>query len=150
MGHTYSNILVHIVFSTKERLQLITSDIRSDLHSYMGGIAKEIQATPLQIGGVKDHVHLLLKISHASSVAELVRTIKTNSSRWLHEKSRAYSLFAWQEGYGVFSVSESKASAVISYIAGQEEHHKKVSFQDELLEFLKANKIDYDERYIWK
>ena len=148
MAHTASNLLVHLIFSTKERQRFIIPEIRSDLFAYLGGIVREMLATALIVNGTSDHVHMLLRIRPAQSLADVVRTAKTNSSRWIHEKWNPN--FAWQTGYGAFSVSESNVFNVSKYIAEQEEHHKKQSFQQEFLAFLKKNKIPYDERWIWK
>jgi putative transposase len=147
MSHTSGNILLHMIFSTQGRRPLIKSDFRSDLFGYLGGIIRELDGTALMINGTTDHVHMLVRIRPAQSSAQIARVVKANSSRWVHEKwSRQ---FAWQTGYGVFSVSESNVGAVKKYIAEQEEHHQKHSFQEELVAFLKKNKVAYDERYIW-
>lgn len=139
--------MVHLIFSTKERKPLITPEIRLDLFAYLGGIIREMRGTALIINGTADHVHMLVRIRPMQSAAEMARVVKTNSSRWLHAKRGAK--FAWQAGYGVFSVSESNVDAITKYIATQEEHHKKRSFQEEFLAFLKKNNVIYDERYIW-
>ena len=149
MGHTASNILVHSIFSTKLRAPLITPDIADDLRSYMGGILREMGGRALAINGVSDHVHMLMRVPPACSIAEVMRVVKANSSKWVHDKWPGRALFAWQSGYGAFSVSESSVGAVQEYIAQQESHHKKQSFQEEFLAFLKKNNIAYDERYIW-
>lgn len=149
MGHTSANVLVHLIFSTKQRMPLISSEIREDLRAYMGGIVREMKGIALAINGTADHVHLLVRIVPVCSVADLVRVVKTNSSRWVHEKWPQRHRFGWQTGYGAFSVSESNVIAVEKYIAEQEEHHKRHSFQEEFVGFLKKNKISYDERYIW-
>jgi REP element-mobilizing transposase RayT len=147
MSHTAGNLLLHLIFSTKDRQPLITPEIRADLFAYLGGIIREMHGTALIINGTADHVHMLVRIRPSHSAAEIARVVKTNSSRWVHEK---YNLrFAWQTGYGAFSVSESSVAAVSRYIATQEEHHKKLTFQEEYVAFLKKNKIPYDERYIW-
>lgn len=146
MSHTSGNILLHFIFSTAQRRRLIKPDFRDDLHAYLGGIVREMHGTPLIINGEPDHVHMLVRVRPAHSAAEIVRVVKTNSSRWTREKHSPN--FAWQTGYGVFSVSESSVPAV-SDIAGQHEHHKKHSFQEEFVSFLKKNRIEYDERYIW-
>jgi len=148
MAHTASNLLIHLIFSTKARQPLIRPEIRDDLFAYMGGIVAEIKGVALIVNGTADHVHLLIRIRPAQSVAEVARVVKANSSRWVHGKLRAR--FAWQTGYSSFSVSQSNLPAVIKYIAGQEEHHRKHTFQEELVAFLKKNRIDYDERYIWE
>lgn len=136
-----------MIFSTKERRPLITPEIGPDLFAYLGGVVRGTRGTKLIINGTADHVHMLVRIRPSQSTAEVVRLVKTNSSRWIHEKWGTG--FAWQAGYGVFSVSESVVEAVTQYIATQEEHHKRHSFQEEFVAFLKKNKIPYDERYIW-
>jgi len=147
MAHTESNIVLHVIFSTKDRARLITPEVRTDLFSYLGGIVREMGAVAIVIGGTADHVHLLIRIRPAQSPAEIVRVAKANSSRWIREKNRRR--FAWQTGYGVFSVSESNVGEVSRYIARQEEHHGKQTFQEEYVAFLKRNNVAYDERYIW-
>jgi putative transposase len=147
MSHTSGNILLHFIFSTQGRRPLIKEDFRADLFAYIGGIVREMEGTALIVNGTADHVHMLMRIRPAQSPAEIARVVKTNSSRWVHEKWDRE--FAWQTGYGVFSVSESNVAAVTKYIAGQEEHHQKHSFQEEFVAFLKKNHVAYDERYIW-
>ena len=148
MSHTSGNILLHIVFSTRGRRPLIKSDFRAGLFAYLGGIIREMDGSALIINGTDDHVHMLVRIRPAQSSAQVVRVVKANSSRWVHEKwSRE---FGWQTGYGVFSVSESNVAGVMKYIAEQEEHHRKHSFQEEFVAFLKKNNVAYDERYIWE
>jgi REP element-mobilizing transposase RayT len=147
MAQTCGNIVVHLIFSTKLRKPLIGPGIRSDLFAYLGGIVRELRGTALIINGTCDHVHMLMRIRPTLSIAEVARIVKSNSSGWIRKKG--HKEFAWQAGYGVFSVSESSVPAVTKYIATQEEHHKKRSFQEEFLAFLKKNKVAYDERYIW-
>jgi len=147
MSHTSGNILLQMIFSTHGRLPLIKPDFRDDLFAYLGGIIREMHGTALIIIGAADHVHMLVRIRPAHSAAEIARIVKANSSRWVREKWDPK--FAWQTGYGVFSVSESSVAAVTKYVAGQEEHHQKHSFQEELVAFLKKNNVAYDERYIW-
>ncbi len=148
LPHTAGNLVVHLIFSTKDRKPLITTAIRDDLHAYLGGIIREMGGTALIINGSADHVHMLVRIRPVHAAAGIARVVKTNSSRWVHGKFKVN--FAWQTGYGAFSVSESNIPAVSRYIATQEEHHKKQTFQQEYLAFLKKNKIVYDERYIWQ
>ena len=147
MPHTSGNILLHFIFSTQGRRPLIAPAFREDLFAYLGGIVREMNGTALIINGYVDHVHMLVRVRPVHSAAEIVRVVKANSSRWVREKHSAR--FGWQTGYGVFSVSESNVVAVMEYIAGQQEHHQKHSFQEEFVTFLKANHIEYDERYIW-
>ena len=136
-----------MIFSTQGRLPLIRPEFRRDLFAYLGGIIREMRGTALIVNGTADHVHVLIRIRPAHSAAEIACVIKANSSGWVREKwSRD---FTWQTGYGVFSVSESNVGAVTKYIADQEEHHKKHSFQEELLAFLNKNNVAYDEKYLW-
>jgi len=147
LSHTSGNILLHLIFSTQGRRPVIKPEFRKDLFAYLGGIIREMQGTALIINGAADHVHLLVRIRPAQSAAEIARVIKANSSKWVRAKWSP--AFAWQTGYGVFSVSESNVAAVTKYIAEQEEHHKTHTFQEEFLAFLKKNHVEYDERYVW-
>jgi REP element-mobilizing transposase RayT len=147
MSHTSGNILLHFIFSTAGRRPLIKPGFRDDLFAYLGGIIREMNGTALIINGANDHVHMLIRVRPAHSAAEIARVVKANSSRWVREKH--LSEFAWQTGYGVFSVSESSVAEVTQYIARQEEHHKKRSFQEEFVAFLKKNHVEYSPRYIW-
>ena len=148
MPHTASNLLVHLISSTKERLPLISAEIACDLHAYLGGIAREIGGKALAINGTVDHVRLM-RTPTARSSAEIVRLLKANSSKWIHQKWPQQCMFTWQSGYGAFSVSESAVQSVMSYIAHQQEHHKKISSQDEFRAFLRKNNVEVDERYLW-
>ena len=147
LSHTSGNILLHLIFSTQARRPLITQQFRANLFAYLGGIVREIDATALIINGTNDHVHMLLRVRPIHSAAKVARVVKTNSSRWVREKFDPK--FAWQTGYAVFSVSESTAPAVAKYIAGQEQHHKKHSFEEEYLAFLHKNHVEFDQRYVW-
>lgn len=150
MGHTYTNILLHIIFSTKDRTPtLADADMRSRMHGYLGGIVRELNGIPLSINGPADHVHALVTAPATQAVADFVRVLKTNSSRWAHYEA-GLADFAWQTGYGAFSVSQSGKDQVCHYIAGQEQHHRTMTFQEEFVAFLKRHGIDYDERYIWE
>ena len=146
LSHTSSNVLLHFIFSTSERRSLIKAEFRDDLFSYVGGIVREMNGVALIVNGTSDHVHMLVRVRPVHSSAEVARVVKTNSSRCVREKWSAG--FAWQTGYGVFSVSESGVGAVTKYIAGQQEHHKRRSFQEEFVEFLKKNKVASDEKYV--
>jgi REP element-mobilizing transposase RayT len=119
------------------------------LHAYLGGIIRNLQGQALRVNGMPDHVHLLVWLPPTVAIAEALRVLKANSSRWVHE-SQGHSTFAWQAGYGAFSVSQSNVSRVVKYIEDQARHHHRMSFQEELLAFLKKNHIAYDERYIWQ
>jgi putative transposase len=147
MPHTFTNLLTHLIFSTRERAPLIDADLKPKLHAYMGGIVRELKGRPLFINGTADHVHLLVVLPPAVSTSDALRLIKTNSSRWAHDVRRKP--FGWQTGYGAFSVSESNAQAVGRYIANQEAHHRRVSFQEEFVAFLRRHRMEFDERAIW-
>ena len=149
MSQTFTDLLTHIVFSTKDRVASIRPDLRSDLHAYLGGIARNMKGQALTVNGPSDHVHLLVWLPPTVAIAEALRILKSNSSRWVNE-SRGHHDFAWQAGYGAFSVSQSNVSAVMRYIQEQEKRHRHMSFQEELIAFLKKHHIAYDERYIWQ
>jgi putative transposase len=149
MSHSFASLLVHSVFSTKERRPLIDAELRERLWPYLGGIARQLDAKALAVGGVADHVHVLLSLPPTRGVAEVLRDLKANSSAWVHETWPSRAEFAWQTGYGAFSVSESNCAAVVEYIARQEQHHRRMSFQEEFIRLLKKHNIAYDERYIW-
>jgi REP element-mobilizing transposase RayT len=148
MASTFTNLLYHIVFSTKDRMPSIHKALRERLYEYIGGIIRGERGILLEIGGVPDHVHLLVKLKSDMATAEIVRLIKSNSSKWLNESNSPTGRFEWQTGYGAFSVSESQAAKVRQYIRTQESHHAKVSFRDELIGLLKKHGIEYDERYL--
>lgn len=149
MAHTYTELLVHVVFSTKDRLQTIGPEFKDRLFAFMGGILKEAGARPILINGPRDHVHLLFAMPGKVGLADLMREVKAVSSLWVHKNIPAERLFAWQTGYAAFSVSHSNCDIVRNYIANQEEHHRKVGFKDEFLQLLKKHEIDFDERYLW-
>lgn len=148
MPSTHLSLHYHVVFSTKDRTPSISSEWRERLHAYMGGVVRNVEGVPEAVGGVADHVHLLLGLGSTACLAEVVRDVKAASSRWVHEQigERA---FAWQEGYGAFTVSPSRRDRVRDHIARQEEHHHKLPFQDEYLELLKRGGVDFDERFVW-
>ena len=150
MAHTFTNLLTHVVFSTSGRAPYLADEIRSDVHAYIGGILRELKATPIVIGGTSDHVHLLTRVPADMTLADCMRVVKANSSRWLKQRWPEQRAFAWQGGCGAFSVSESNRGAVIRYIEDQVQHHRRISFQDEFLVLLKRHGVDFDERYIWR
>lgn len=148
MSSTHLSLHYHLVFSTKRREPMIPPNWRGKFHAYIGGIVRNLDAVPQIIGGTGDHVHLLVGLRATPSLAEVVRSIKSVSSTWVHEEMRIYA-FAWQEGYGAFTVSASQRAAVHDYIARQEEHHRHRTFQEEYLEMLQLSGVEYDERYLW-
>jgi REP element-mobilizing transposase RayT len=133
---------VHIVFSTAERRRTIPADLQSKLHAYLGGIARENNLGTLAIGGTSDHVHLLLALPRTISVSKAVQLLKSGSSKWMHDTNPDLHWFAWQEGYGAFSIGISQKERTINYIESQPEHHKRVSFSEELEAFLKAHSLE--------
>jgi REP-associated tyrosine transposase len=149
MAHTFANLLTHVIFSTKDRQPRISRDLKPDLLAYTGGIVRELRGKCVAANSMPDHVHLLLWFPPSMAIADAVRIVKTNSSRWAHQKSGRRG-FAWQTGYGEFSVSQSSAGSVVKYIGEQEKHHRRVTFQEEFISFLKKNGLRYDERYIWE
>lgn len=149
MPGTYSQILLHVVFSTKSRAPWISAEVADRLYPYIGGIVRAEKGVLYDIGGVEDHVHMYLRWRPDESVSDLMRTVKARSSKWIHDTFPALREFAWQEGYSVFSVSKSQEGAVNAYIAGQHEHHKKVDFKSELLSILRAHGIEFDEKYVF-
>jgi putative transposase len=149
LPQSLSRVLVHLIFSTKNREPVLVPEIRSELHSYLAGVLREEQCPALQVGGVADHVHLLFGLSRTLAVAQVVEQVKTSSSKWIKPKGAVFAEFHWQAGYGAFSVSQSNAAAVAQYIRNQEEHHRKLTFQEEYRRFLKRYQVDYDERYVW-
>ncbi len=148
MASTLTNLLYHLVFSTKGRAPLITDEIREPLYRYIGGIIKNQRGALLEIGGVADHVHLLARFPTSKAVSDMLRDVKSDSSGWINE-ARPHDRFAWQTGYGAFTVSQSQVSAVRNYIQRQEEHHRHRSFKEELVGLLDKNEIEYDTRYLW-
>ena len=148
MSHTYCCSVFHCVFSTKERRKTIIAEIQPRLWAYMGGIAREHQMKALGIGGMEDHVHILLSLPSSMPIAAAMREIKSASSRWMHETC-AMDDFEWQEGYGAFSIGWAQVDATLTYIARQNEHHRKRDFQAEYIAFLKKHRIEYDPRYVW-
>jgi REP element-mobilizing transposase RayT len=149
MPQSFASLSCHIVFSTKNRLPMIAPELQPRLFAYFGGILPEKKCVLLAAGGVEDHVHLLVSLGREVSVAEVVRLLKANSSKWLHETEPSLQAFAWQAGYGAFSVSQSNLDVVKHYLANQAEHHRGRTFQEEFLEFLRRHQIEYDERYLW-
>lgn len=149
MGHTYTNLLVHIIFSTKNRVPMLDSKLNVRLFPYIGGIIRELGGTALLINGPTDHVHILALLPAAETVSNIVGKLKANSSGWIHREFPDKRAFAWQTGYAAFSVSHSQKKPVLDYIANQEEHHRKMTFKEELISFLKKHEVVYDERYIF-
>jgi len=147
---SYVSANFHCVFSTKERRPLITPDIQERLWPFLGGIARQNDIKALAIGGVADHVHMLISIPSTMPIAKAMQLIKGGSSKWVHETFPHLQLFNWQKKYGAFSVSVSQLDKTVDYIRFQEAHHKKLTFQEEFVALLKKHRIDFDERYLWE
>ena len=147
---SYVSSYFHCVFSTKERHPFITLELRKRLWPFLGGIARQNKMKAIEIGGVEDHVHILLSLPSTVPISKALQLIKGGSSKWIHETFPEHRLFAWQEEYGAFSVSMSQLDKTIQYIKGQEAHHRKMTFQEEFLALLKKHRIEYDERYLCK
>ena len=150
MAQSLAKILIHSVFSTKDRRPLLRDKtLRDELHNYIGGILNKLDCQPVIVGGVEDHMHLLCALSRTCQASDMIKEVKRGSSLWLKAKSMDLHDFSWQSGYGIFSIGFSQIEAVRGYIARQEEHHRKVSFQDEFRELLRRYEIDFDEKYVW-
>jgi len=151
MPRSFSSVHLHVVFSTKDRTPYLADlQIRQEVHAYLGGISKTIGCQPFIVGGVADHIHMLVDLGKTISQADLVKEVKRASSIWIKEREPRLSNFAWQGGYGAFSVDHSSFDRVYRYVANQDEHHRIVSFKDEFLEILKEHDLTYDERFIWE
>ncbi|WP_461783815.1 transposase [Prosthecobacter sp.] len=150
MPQSLARVLIHTVFSIKGREPAFHDPaLRSEVHAYLGGCAKALDCLPIQIGGVADHVHLLTTLSRTLAIAEFVKEIKRVSTGWVQERGGMFRQFHWQAGYGCFSVSESNVNAVTRYIERQEEHHRKITFQDEYRELLRRHGQTWEEAYVW-
>lgn len=149
MAQSLANILIHIIFSTKMRQPLILPDVNQELYSYMIGIARAHESKVHEIGGIEDHVHLLVSLPRTITLSKLVEEIKKGSSKWIKTQGNQYIDFAWQNGYGAFSIGQSGYENLREYIRTQKDHHKKISFQDEYRTFLNKYLIAYDEKYLW-
>ena len=149
MSQSLSKILIHVIFSTKLRRSFIHLEIRDELYAYITQISRAHGSQIHAIGGVEDHIHLLLSLPRTVSISQLVEEIKKGSSKWIKTKGKTYQDFSWQSGYGAFSIGQSKLNVVRQYIQNQIEHHKKVSFQDEYRAFLRKYEVGFDEKYVW-
>ena len=149
MPQSLAHINVHLIFSTKHRERWIADSVRESLHAYMARVVQTLEGAPILINSVEDHAPLLFDLGRKASISKAVEEIKKSPSKWIKTQGGAFSGFAWQTGYGAFSVSQSNVNAVRRYIANQHEHHREKTFQDEFRVFLKRHGIEYDERYVW-
>jgi REP element-mobilizing transposase RayT len=148
MSQSFTNLLYHLVFSTKDRRPIITLDYQPRLYDYIGGIIRELGGVSLGINGIEDHVHVVTKLRPDKALSDVLRVLKCNASGWMHDVFPSLAEFSWQRGYAAFTVSQSNLEEVRRYVAGQKEHHEKISFRDEFIRFLKENHIEYDERFV--
>jgi len=148
MSDSYTNLLYHIIFSTKERRPVITNIHEPRLYDYISGTIRGLGGVCLELNGSDDHVHMLAKLRPDKAVSDVLRELKANASGWMHNVFPEVKHFSWQRGYGAFTVSHSHVDEVRAYIARQKEHHQRVSFRDEFIQFLNANGFEYDERYL--
>lgn len=148
MPSTHTSLYFHLVFSTKDRLPIIANDWRSKLHAYLGGIVRNLKGVALAVGGIDNHVHLLVSLKATHCLSDFMRELKASSSGWVHREIGLKS-FAWQVGYGAFTVSPNNIERVKNYVLNQEEHHRKQSFEDEYKGLLNVAGINYDEKYLW-
>ena len=149
MPQSLSSILIHLIFSTKNRESFLTPEIDAELYPYMASIFKAMKSPALIINGTSDHVHTLFSLARVVTIADVVEEVKTESSKWIKTKGKEFRNFHWQSGYGAFSIGQSQVPTVKRYIRRQKEHHRRVTFQDEYRKFLKLYEVKYDERYVW-
>ena len=149
MPQSLSKMYMHLVFSTRYQENLIDSEIEKELYAYMGKVIKECDSIPIIINGIENHIHILFLLSRKHPICDIVEQVKKNSSKWIKTKGNKYKSFFWQRGYGSFSVSPPLVNVVQAYIINQKEHHKKTSFKEEYIKFMRQYGIDYDERYMW-
>jgi len=149
MPQSLANVLIHVIFSTKNRAPLIHAAIADELYAYLATACRTCQCPALTVGGTTDHVHILCSLARTVSIADLLEAIKADSSKWVKKWQPALSGFAWQNGYGAFSIGQSQVGAVKRYIGRQSDHHRRRTFQDEFREFLRRYEVPYDERYVW-
>jgi len=149
MAQSLSKVVLHIIFSTKDRESWLDSDVRPRMHAYLAAVCRDLGAQLVRVGGVADHVHIVTTLPRTLSQAQMIERIKKVSSKWIKTLDARYRGFFWQRGYGAFSVSPSQLDAVLQYVDTQQEHHRTRTFQDECRELLRRHGIDFDERYVW-
>jgi REP-associated tyrosine transposase len=150
MSHRFTSLLTHLIFSTKERFPFLDRELSPECYAYLGGIVERLGGRRIVVGGETDHVHLLLDLPATLSLSDCLRTLKSNSSKWIHGKGPERSKFAWQQGYAAVSVSKSGVDGVVRYIEQQHEHHRRVTYQEEVRRFLAEHGMACDERYMWE
>jgi putative transposase len=149
MPDSYTNLLYHVVFSTKDRRPLIMPEYETQLYDYIGGIVRSVGGISLALNGTEDHIHLLTKLRPDRSLSDVLRDLKANATGWMHDVFPSLKNFSWQRGYGAFTVSQSNVEEVRNYTAEQKQHNRKTSFREEFIQFLQVNGVDYNERFIY-
>jgi REP element-mobilizing transposase RayT len=149
MPQSLSKVYTHIIFSTKHRRDLIDDDIEHELFDYLGGVCQALECHPVQVGGYRNHVHILCTLSRKVAQVQLLEEVKKRSSKWIKTRGEVYSDFYWQDGYGIFSVNPRQTDRVVAYIRNQKSHHQNMDFKTEFRGFLNRNHVEYDERYVW-
>jgi putative transposase len=149
MGQSLVKNYIHITFSTKHRQPFIDPSIEELLYAYLGGICKNLDCSPIRVGGYVDHIHIACSLAKDVTLMKLLQVIKANSSKWMKSNGEAYHNFGWQDGYAAFSINPSEIDAVVRYIETQKEHHQRTSFKNEFRHLLDQNHVEYDERYVW-
>jgi putative transposase len=149
MAGTYTQLFYHLVFSTKNRQPFISTEIETDLHKYIAGIFRNLDAVCVEINGMPDHLHILALLPPKIAVSDALRDVKANSSRWIHDNQRDLADFAWQDGFAAFTVSKSQVESVRQYVREQKSHHRTSEFKSELIALLEKHGVEYDERYLW-
>src|SRR6266446_4871587 len=149
MAQSLAKIYIHLIFSTKNRQRILEDGVRTELHKYLGGILRDLKSPSIEINTEPDHAHILFVLSRTLSISDVVQEVKSGSSAWLKTKASIYADFHWQNGYGAFSVSQSAVAEVQQYIRNQRDHHRRMTYEDELREFLRRYEVEFDERYLW-
>lgn len=149
MANTYASLYYHIVFSTKHREPYLAEPLQERVWAYLGGIARENDMTAICVGGMADHEHVLLSMKPTQTISKAVQLLKGGSSLWIHQTFQPLKQFAWQDGYGAFTICRHHTEEVVAYIQNQKKHHRRRTFQEEYLQFLKEHRVEFDERYLW-
>ena len=150
MAQSLSRILLHLIFSTKNREPLIYKSVQSDLHAYIAGVCRKLNSEAYRVGGTEDHIHIACSLPRSLTVSKLLEEIKRSSSLWIKTQNPLFNKFSWQAGYGAFSLGQSQLGTLIAYIDNQSEHHRARSFKEELIDFFQKYNVEYDEQYLWR
>ena len=148
MAQSLSNVIIHVIFSTKDRVNYIDNEIKDRIHAYIATIIRDMDGNAFRVGGTGDHIHIAASLPRTVTQSDFIRKVKSESSKWI--KEQGINEFSWQRGFGIFSISYSAMDVLIKYIEGQEAHHKKTTFKEEFIRFLKKYNVPFDEKYIWE